>query len=394
MSRRAFVTVVTRNYLAYAKAIMAQCQRHEPEVQRFVIVADRLPVGVELQFENATIVYADQMNIQNWSRYSFQYTPFELSCALKPHAISYITEQHGCDKVIYLDGDMGLYGPMTTVWDALDKDSIVLTPHLLRPLPSDGMRPHESTFFYSGAYNAGFFAVSNSSTAKDFITWWKSMLDKNCFVDLAAGQFVDQKWLGMVPGMFEEVRILRNYGINAGHWTLSQGKFENRSTVGISESNLYINEDPLILFHFSGMTPHKPTEYLQSQNRTSLHDIPRLRELCEAFHKDVHQGGLAECTKWGSAFDVLSDDTPIHPGWREAIRRDESQFAAIKNPFDVQSQANLKSAFQGIEKKSYKWRRDWRLKWQKDQGVKGVVRKGSGRIRDSLRVFRAFLKSF
>lgn len=393
MSKKAFVTVVTRNYLAYAKAVMAQCQRHEPDAQRFVVVADRLPKDANLNFENATIVYADQLGIANWHRYSFQYTPFELSCALKPHAISYVTGQHACSKVIYLDGDMGLYGAMTTVWNALDNDSIVLTPHLLGPLPSDGMRPHESTFFYSGAYNAGFFAVSNSSTAQAFIEWWKSMLDKNCFVDLAAGQFVDQKWLGMVPGMFDGVRILRNYGINAGHWTLSQAKFEHRSTAGVSESDLFIKDDPLVLFHFSGMTPHKPTEYLQSQNRTSLHDIPRLKSLCEAFHQDVHQSELAECTKWGSAFDVLSDGTPIHPGWREAIRRDESQFAAITNPFDVHAHSKLKSMFHDIEKKSYKWRRDWRLKWQKDQGVKGVVRKGTSRIRDSFRVVRAFLKA-
>ncbi|MEY4567830.1 MAG: hypothetical protein RLY14_2800, partial [Planctomycetota bacterium] len=112
------------------------------------------------------------------------------------------------------------------------------------------------------------------------------------------------------------------------------------------------------------------------------------------FHQDVHQAGLAECTKWGSAFDVLSDGTPIHPGWREAIRRDVSQFAAITNPFDVHSHSKLKSMFHDIEKKSYKWRRDWRLKWQKDQGVKGVVRKSTSRIRDSFRVFRAFLKAF
>lgn len=393
MRKRAFVTVVTRNYLAYAKAVMAQCRRHEPDTHRFVVVADRLPEGVKLDLDHATIIYADQLGIANWARFSFQYTPFELSCALKPHAIAHLLQHFDCDDVVYLDGDMGLYGPLTTVWQALEKDSIVLTPHLLRPLPADGLRPHESAFLYSGPYNAGFLAVRRSPTSDAFLGWWKSMLDKHCFVDLAANQFVDQKWLEFVPGLFDDVCVLRNYGINAGHWTLSQAKFESRSTAGVSESGLYVDRDPLVLFHFSGMTPHKPTEYLQSQNRTSLQEIPGLKGLCDGFHAAVDQGGLAECTTWGSAFDVLNDGSPIHPGWREAIRRDEAPFAAITDPFDAKSQPELKGLYQSIEAKSYKWRRDWRLKWQKTQGVQGAVRSGTHRIRDSLRVVRAFFKA-
>jgi len=115
--------------------------------------------------------------------------------------------------------------------------------------------------------------------------------------------------------------------------------------------------------------------------------------LCDGFHAAVDQGGLAECTTWGSAFDVLNDGSPIHPGWREAIRRDEAPFAAITDPFDAKSQPELKGLYQSIEAKSYKWRRDWRLKWQKTQGVQGAVRSGTHRIRDSLRVVRAFFKA-
>jgi len=394
MPNRAFVTVVTRNYLAYAKAVMAQCQRHEPDVSRYVVIADRLPSGTAAALGNTTIIYGDDLGIANWPRYSFQYTPFELACALKPHALSYLFRQHGCDALIYLDGDMGLYGPMTTVWRALENESIVLTPHLLRPLPEDGMRPHESAFLSSGTFNAGFLGIRKSPTSDAFIQWWQAMTDKHCYIDHAAGQFVDQKWLGIVPGLFDDVRILRHFGINAGHWTLSQADFHSRPTTGISESGLFVDQDPLLLFHFSGMTPHKPTEYLRSQNRTSLQRIPRLKSLCDDFHRTVHESGLSECTSWGSAFDVLNDGTPIHPAWREAIRRDAPLFAAIADPFDVTSHPRLKTMYRRIEKNAYRWRLDWRLKWQKSQGMQGVVRKCSQRLRDSLRVVRGFLRAF
>lgn len=393
MSKRAVVTVVTRNYLAYARALMAACRRHEPDASRYVVIADRLPAGVDPGIDDATIIHGDQLGVADWDRFSFQYTPFELACALKPHALAHLTRHEGCDRVVYLDGDMGLYGPLEPVWEALEEDAIVLTPHLLRPLPDDGLRPHESAFQHAGPFNAGFLAIRQAATSDAFVAWWRSMCDKHCFVDLAGGQFVDQRWLGMVPGMFADVRILRHFGINAGHWSLSQARFESRPTTGVSESGLFVDADPLILFHFSGMTPHRPTEYLQSQNRASLQGIPRLKALCDDFHREVHAGGLSACSQWGSAFDVLSDGTPIHPGWREAIRRDEAMFAAIADPFDVDAHPRLKAMYRNVEGTSHMWRRDWRLQWEKSRGVRGAVRAGSHRLRDSLRVVRGFFKA-
>ncbi len=152
------------------------------------------------------VLYGDQLGIADWHRFAFQYTPFELACAIKPFAIAELL-QRGYEEVIYLDGDMNLYGPMSAVASALKDHSIVLTPHLLKPLPCDGKRPDETAFLIAGTFNAGFLAVRADATTARFIEWWKNMCTSKCYVDLAASLFVDQKWLELVPGMFSDVHI-------------------------------------------------------------------------------------------------------------------------------------------------------------------------------------------
>jgi hypothetical protein len=390
MGTRAIVTVVTRNYLAYAKALMRLCERHEPGVDRFVVIADRLPAGESADVPHTEIIYGDELGIERWARYSFQYTPFELVCALKPHAVDHLIARRGYQEVVYLDGDMALYGPLTPAWRALEKDSIVLTPHLLRPMPEGSPQPYESLYAYAGTFNAGFFAVRDTDTGRSFTSWWKAMLRKHCIVDLSHGVYVDQRWLCLVPGLFPEVCILRHPGLNAGHWTLLQATWECLPTGAASTSNVTVDGAPLVLLHFSGMTPHKPCEYLAYQNRVSIDDIPGLKRLVEGFHRDVHAAGYGECVAWGCRMEKLSDGTPVNRAWREAIRRDEAAFADVEDPFDVASRPDLVSRYRAIERIAHAWRPEWQREWERNRRMSARLRRlwhrGKGAVRACMRL--------
>ncbi|MFN9917780.1 MAG: hypothetical protein ACK53L_34655, partial [Pirellulaceae bacterium] len=56
--------------------------------------------------------------------------------------------------------------------------------------------------------------------------------------------------------------------------------------------------------------------------------------------------------------------------------------AGVVDPFDSLSQPELLKKYQSIEPGAYKWRRDWRLKWSREQGVSGKVRQAKTRLRD------------
>ncbi len=399
MPRRAFVTVVTRNYAHFARVLMQTCRDHHPDSDLFICYADRPPETWEASTSNAQVLYGDQLKIDSWHRFSFQYTPFELSCALKPFAIAEVLDR-GYDEVVYLDGDMAVYGPFTEVFAALKQHTIVITPHLLQPLPVDDHRPNESAFLVSGAYNAGFIAVRASASTSAFISWWKRMCQRQCIIDLAACLFVDQKWFDLLPGMFEGVHVLRNPGYNAGHWSLSQFSITSHPVplIGIdgatqSVSGVCIGGSPLILFHFSGMTPNKPNEYLRSQTRTTLTQNPPLENLVKQYHEWLGKAGMSTCSAWGCAFDTLSDGTPVHPAWREAVRRDHRWLAKVGNPYDVAANHDLKGSLVSLQASAYRWRRDWQLEWGKEQGISGRVRKTGHQLKRAIKGIRQYLRA-
>lgn len=281
---------------------------------------------------------------------------------------------------------MGLYGPLHPVWGAFERHAVLLTPHLLRPLPDDGLRPNESLFMEAGPFNAGFIGVRDAPVGRAFVGWWKRMLEKNCVDDPPAGLFVDQKWLCLVPGMFPDVGLLRHAGINAGHWTLAHAAVSCRPTGTFSTADVCVDDDPLVLFHFSNMTPRRPTEYRAVLTRARVEEIPCLQALVERFHHDLRASGYDECAAWGCATDTLSDGTPIERAWREAIRRDEPGCADVEDPFDVAARPELKARYRAVESTAHQWRYDWLLAWHRERVSRSLLHRASLRLRDAARL--------
>ena len=357
MKRRAIVTIATQSYTHFALALADSVREHEADAEFFVCFADSTPPEIAQHVHPENQFEAQDLGIPNWQRMAFQYTPFELSCALKPFVMQHLV-QLGYEEIIYLDADMRLLGPLAEVTSAFQSDSIVLTPHLIRPLPEDGKIPGEDLFLVAGTFNAGFVGIRNDQHARAFLEWWSNRLKSECYKDLAGSIFVDQKWLSLVPGLFENVHILRHPGYNTGHWTLSQF-----SLSGDHEHGFAVDGKPLALFHFSNLCPGKCEAFHRSQNRMKLHELPALQELVSTFHTALQiydQDGVF--SKLACRFNSLSDGTPIHPSWREAVRRNHPSVEAVSDPFDVSAHPNLKTVFDSLQGQSHKWRKDWRLK--------------------------------
>src|SRR5258708_3762433 len=100
------VTVVTRNYLHHVRALAASLEEANPGTPLFVCLADRPPRGATRDDDRFSTLFADELEIPNWKRFSFQYTPFELSCALKPFALEAVLSRTQADGVIFVDSDI------------------------------------------------------------------------------------------------------------------------------------------------------------------------------------------------------------------------------------------------------------------------------------------------
>ena len=199
---------------------MASAAAIHPEWRRFVVLVDEVNGYFDPLAEDFEIVLSSDLPIPLSRWFHFKYSTLELCTAVKPYAFEYLFRNQALDRVVYLDPDIRIYSPLTKVTEALETADIVLTPHLTAPLDDD-MRPGEIDILRTGAYNLGFIAVAWRPTGAAFLMWWQQRLYDHCVVDLPRGLFVDQRWVDLVPGMFEGVCIVRDPGYNVVYWNLS-----------------------------------------------------------------------------------------------------------------------------------------------------------------------------
>jgi hypothetical protein len=352
MSSLAVVTVITRNYVPYARALAISVKEHEPHTPFWVCLADDPGPEFQPPAEWDHWFLARDLKIPAWRRFAFQYTPFELSCALKPFAIQHLFEQ-GYERVAYLDGDMQVCSPLTDLHRWLDDASIVLTPHDRRARAT-APSSHDRLFMIAGAFNAGFLALRRGAVASEFLAWWQARVAKDCVHDLPGGMFVDQKWLDLVPGIFPEVHIVRHLGYNVGHWTLmSFPKVEQQA------GRIALEGDSLAIFHFSGFVPDKP-ERISHHSGCTVANFPALGSLCTHYAERMKNCGDGRELKT-CEFSQLTDGTPIQPVWREAIRTDHALLKEIADPFDAGAVPNLVKLFQQAEPDLANNREVWRI---------------------------------
>lgn len=80
-----------------------------------------------------------------------RYTLVEFATAVKPYAFEYMLVKGGARAAMYLDNDILVTAPLTSVFDLLDHRSVVVTPHITQPFPwRDGHKQTEQDIVRSG----------------------------------------------------------------------------------------------------------------------------------------------------------------------------------------------------------------------------------------------------
>ena len=309
-SRLAACTVVSKNHLAYARVFSESFLRHHPGARLFVLLADRIDGEFTPAREPFELIELERLSIPDLPRFCFQYNILELNCAGKPYLLRHVLRQPGITRVLYLDSDTFVYRELGEVLDLLERRSIVLTPHLTADAEDDGLKPAERHIMESGVYNAGFLGVRNDANAARFLEWWSARVYDKCIADPRQGLFVDQRWLDLVPGMFDGVEILRHPGYNLGHWGLPHRRVES---IG---GAVQVNGAALAFFHFSGLDVDKPELISKHQDRFSLHDVPALKPLFDDYVARVKAAGFAQCQTWPYAHARFDNGVFIPPDAR------------------------------------------------------------------------------
>ena len=311
---------------------MDSIEEHYPEADRVVTLCDQQD-SFDYSRDNFSILSVGELdNIPEIEKFLFRYTILELNTAIKPYVIEKLF-QRGYDRVFYIDPDIKVYSDLSVMNDLLDENQVLLTPHLTGLL-ADEKAPSELDILRSGTYNLGYIGLRNTENTKALVKWWQSKLYLDCVVDLKRGLFVDQKWMDMVPGLFDGVYVQRHEGWNVAYWNLAHRNLTK--TVNGYE----VNGQKLVFFHFSGFASDTKT-LSKHQNRFSKVSAgSAVAELCEEYASDLERFGADDCQSLGYAFGQFPDGTSI-PDQARYIYRDE---------FDWQSDESNLWTHQGAKK--------------------------------------------
>lgn len=319
-NKRAVTVVVTNDYFHHAMVLGRSIKHFEAKSDFVVFVLGYDENDPDYYRTGFTVLDAKLLNEKEWKRFVFQYDGLQAVCALKPLALLYLLTQY--EKVIYLDADMKLFGPLEHAWKTLERGDLSLTPHSYLPIKDDGLGPARVTMRLAGIFNAGYVGVSRSGSR--FLKWWWEQTNYHCVVAHGRGVFLDQTYLNEATYMVEHLVILKDYSYNVACWNLHERGFKKTSS---KKFPYLVNEKPLICFHFSSY-------FKLIKVRPPLCGEEIFYELYDNYNKEVaHEKNKFLSSEKKYPFNEFEDGQMISASWREFIRRGVPELENVQDPF-------------------------------------------------------------
>ncbi len=351
---RAGCTIVSPNYLSFARTLAGSYLAHHPEQRFFVLIVADLDDPAPFRVDGSFLpVLLRDIGVPNLRATAMRYDLLELNTNVKPTFLKHLLKTHGLDALVYLDPDIFVYAPLDPVFASLAGDATaVLTPHMTVPV-FDGRSPSEQDLLYNGTYNLGFIGVGGGEASRRLLNWWEARCLQLGFSEGRTGLFVDQKWMNLAPGLFEGIVISRDPGLNMAYWNLHERRLLKTGS-GYEVSSPDRPPVPLRFFHFSGVSASEPEVLSRNTDRFTLADRPDLAELFSVYKAAVLAASGLEAERLPYGFNQFSDGTTLTRLARRLFAAHEARFRhetePEADPFDAGSSFAQFARRQGLVK--------------------------------------------
>jgi len=306
-----------------------------------------MPEEINIQYD-LLLPMSDLLNnsksASNSEGWMFVHEVVELSTALKAKALVHLLSKDDCEAVLYFDPDMMLFSDLTDLTDSFKVGSILLTPHLTQQEDNDDLfaiRDNEISCLKHGTYNLGFVGVKNNQEGHRFAQWWQARTHEFCRDDIPNGLFTDQKWIDLVPALFESHYILRNERYNVATWNYS-----SRTLSGNVPEGITVNRQRLGFYHFTGIDSGAHdimAERYAEGNKTSSELIKWYKDQLQQCHLD----------RKGWTYNYYNNGVKIKPLHRHIYRSIISIQKRFLDPYDA---SNKESFYQWVKYRQYVFR--------------------------------------
>ncbi len=267
-----FCTISTKSHLFKSKVLSDSLKKYGYQTINLVVDSDS--VDEKTIFESKSYLTLKDLPQSDTKLILSKYRAHsdKLRWALKPVLMKYLLETK-FEKVIYVDNDIYFFSKPNLLFDQLDLSNILLTPHFYSFNPKKEQNWFEANYRV-GLFNAGFVGVNRK--AIDMLNWWRECCEFNIKKSFWRGLFDDQKYLDLVPIVFDNVYIIKDTGYNLAGWNyknrlLKLGETDFSSITFVHFAELTLKEfskieNPFHPLFNDYLTVMKTKGYLINQN--------------------------------------------------------------------------------------------------------------------------------
>ena len=304
MSSVAVGTVITKNYLAFARVLATSLRRHHPDLPLHVLVVDDPDGCFDPAAEPFAVLRPGDVTDTDLRVLCRRHSERELRVVLKPYLLANLLDR-GYDRALGLDADTLLLDRLDPVLDAMHRAPLTLTPHLVRPPVGPDRIERELNILVSGVYNGGVVGVEGSVQGRAFLANWRARLDTHCRLDLEQGIYFDQRWLDFAPSHVAGLEIVRDPTVNIGHWRLPD------PAMTMDAGTLRVEGRPARLFHFSGFEPWNPDRVSRWTARVSMADLGPVARVFSDYAERLREAGIERTRRFPYSYEGFDPATGV-----------------------------------------------------------------------------------
>lgn len=240
-----FYTTSTSSHLFKSYALKDSLLQFGFELKIFLVdsslESDETKASIEKDVISVSVIHSEWID-KITKKYRHQSDA--LRWGLKPAIGLYLLE-NGYDEIIYLDNDIYFYNSPAFLLKKLQQSDFLLTPHFYKDSPEKEQNWLEANYRI-GLYNAGF--VGANKNAKSILEWWVGCCLYEIKISYWRGLYYDQKYLDLVPILFDNVEIIKHRGCNFAGWNCDEVTLDKK------DHQLTINGYDLIFIHFTPLS--------------------------------------------------------------------------------------------------------------------------------------------
>lgn len=281
--------------MSQAKILGDSLVAHNPEYRFIIGLVDKKSSLINYEiFLPHEIVPIEEIGIPDFDSLWQKFNIIELNTAVKPSFFKYVFLQFpDLDFLFYMDPDIMIFSSLQKLEDEFEQADILLTPHIISPIPLDGSWPCENTFLNYGIYNLGFVGIKNGSKISDtLLNWWEERTLSLGYIDVANGIFVDQLWLNLAPIYFQKVKIIKALGYNVAPWNLHE-----RTVQILNDKYIMQNGSDLVFYHFSSYSYLFPNDLSKYYSRYNFANCPELIPLYKDYLELLKKNDIYNLSK-------------------------------------------------------------------------------------------------